>query len=147
MGWKHYQTVDHPKREPQVGSGLFGICLLILHFKFQFCKSIKSSTIHIFLNLTYPLRKISLSKNAQKFTQNRLTVVNKMSIRDLALFGTWPRYWQNGRVLRRQNSLQVYPRLNNHLRIIRLRLSEHWYILTETKSRWIFANVHWAWGE
>ena len=24
MGWKHYQTVDHPKREPQVGSGLFG---------------------------------------------------------------------------------------------------------------------------
>ena len=25
MGWKHYQTVDHPKREPKVGSGLFGI--------------------------------------------------------------------------------------------------------------------------
>ena len=21
MGWKHYQTVDHPKRKPQVGSG------------------------------------------------------------------------------------------------------------------------------
>ena len=24
MGWKHYQTVDLPKREPQVGRGLFG---------------------------------------------------------------------------------------------------------------------------
>ena len=24
MGWIHYQTVDHPKREPQVGRGLFG---------------------------------------------------------------------------------------------------------------------------
>ena len=71
MGWKHYQTVDHPKRaEPQVGSGLFGIRLLILHFKFQFTKSIKSSTFHISLNLTYPLRKISLSKNAQKSPKN-----------------------------------------------------------------------------
>ena len=60
MGWKHYQTVDHPKREPQDGSGLFGIPLVILHFKFQFSKSIKSSTFHIFLNLTHPLRKQSL---------------------------------------------------------------------------------------
>ena len=49
MGWKHYQTVDQPKREPQVGSGLFGIRLLILHYKFQFSKSIKSSTFHISL--------------------------------------------------------------------------------------------------
>ena len=84
MGWKHYQTVDHPKRaEPQVGSGLFGIRLLILHFKFQFTKSIKSSTFHIFLNLTYPLRKnISFPKSpkiTRKFTQNRLTVVNEIS--------------------------------------------------------------------
>ena len=70
MGWKHYQTVDHPKREPQVGSGLFGIRLLILHFKFQFTKSIKSSTFHISLDLTYPLRKKSLSKNAQKSPKN-----------------------------------------------------------------------------
>ena len=84
MGWKHYQTVDHPKREPQVGSGLFGIRLLILHFKFQFTKFIKSSTFHISFNLTYPLRKnISFQKCpkiTQKFTQNRLTVVNVMSI-------------------------------------------------------------------
>ena len=71
MGWKHYQTVDHPKREPQVGSGLFGIRLLISHFKFQFSKSVKSSTFHVFLNLTYRLRnKISLSKSAQKSPKN-----------------------------------------------------------------------------
>ena len=84
MGWKHYQTIDHPKREPQVGSGLFGIRLLILHFQFQFSKSIKSSTFHIFLNLTYALRKkISFQKCpkiSQKFTQNRLIVVNEISI-------------------------------------------------------------------
>ena len=83
MGWKHYQTVDHPKRESQVGSGLFGIRLLILHFKFQFTKSIKSSTFQISLNLTYPLRKnISFQKCpkiTQKFTQNCPTVVNVMS--------------------------------------------------------------------
>ena len=52
MGWKHYETVDPHKREPQVGTGLFGVHLLIIHFKFQFSKSIKSSTFHIFLNLT-----------------------------------------------------------------------------------------------
>ena len=77
MGWKHHQTVDHPKREPQVGSGLFGIRLVILHFKFQFTKSIKSSTFHISFNLNYPLRKCP--KITQTFTQNRLTVVNVMS--------------------------------------------------------------------
>ena len=57
MGWKHYQTVDLPKREPQVGRGTVWYRLLILHVKFQFSKSIKSPTFHIFLNLTYPLRK------------------------------------------------------------------------------------------
>ena len=61
MGWTHYQTVAPHKKKTQVGSGLFGICLLILHFKFQFSKPIKSSTFHLFLNLTYPLEKISLS--------------------------------------------------------------------------------------
>ena len=84
MGWKHYQTVDLPKREPQVGRGLFRVRLLILHFKFQFSKSLKSATFHIFLNLTYPLRKnISFQKGpkiTQKFTQNCLREVNEMSI-------------------------------------------------------------------
>ena len=84
IGWKHYQTVAPRKREPQVARGLFGIRLLILHFKFQFSKSIKSSTFHIFLNLTYPLRKNMISfpkcpKITQKFTQNRQTVVNGIS--------------------------------------------------------------------
>ena len=66
MGWKHFQTVDPRKREPQVG-----IRLLILHFKFQFSKSIKSSTFHVFLNLTYPLKKkISLSQNSKKSPKN-----------------------------------------------------------------------------
>ena len=57
--------------------------LLILHFKFQFSKTIKSSTFHIFLNLTYPLRKnISFPKHpkiTQKFTQNRQIAVNEIS--------------------------------------------------------------------
>ena len=81
---KHYQTVDHHKWEPQVGRGLFGIHLLILHFKFQFSKSIKSSIFHIFLNLTYSLRK-NLSfpkcpKITHKFTENHPTVVMVISI-------------------------------------------------------------------
>ena len=59
MGWKHYKTVDPRKREPQVARGLFGFRLLTLHFKFQFSKSIKSSTFHIFLNLTYPLKGLN----------------------------------------------------------------------------------------
>ena len=80
MGWEHYHTVDPLEKEPQ---GLFGVRLLILHFKFQFSKSMKSSTFHIFLNLTYPLRKsISFTKCpkfTQKFTQNRKTLVDVLS--------------------------------------------------------------------
>ena len=68
MGWKHYQVVDPLKRELQVGRGLFGIRLLIFHFKIQFSKS---SAFHVFLSLTYPLRKMSLSQNAQKFTHKK----------------------------------------------------------------------------
>ena len=79
MGWKRYQTVDPPppppfKREPQVGRGLFSVHLLILHLKFKFSKFIKTSTLHIFLNLTYPLRKnicfLICPKITQKFTHN-----------------------------------------------------------------------------
>ena len=65
---------------PRLVGDCFGVRLLILHFKFQFSKSImKSSTFHTFLNLTYPLRRnISFpkcSKITQKFTQNRKTLV------------------------------------------------------------------------
>ena len=70
MGWKHYQTVDPLKKEPQVGRGLFGVRLLILLFNFQFSKSIKSSTFHSFLNLIYPLRKnISFTKRPKIYTK------------------------------------------------------------------------------
>ena len=71
MRWKHYQTVDHPKWEPQVGRRLLGIRLLIPHFNIQFSKSIKSSTFHISFDLNYPLRKKNLfSQNAQKSPKN-----------------------------------------------------------------------------
>ena len=68
MNWKHYQTVDTPKREPQVGRVRFGVHLLILHFKFQFSKSTQFSTFHIFLNLTYPLRKNTSFPKCPKIT-------------------------------------------------------------------------------
>ena len=70
MDWKHYQTVDPLQKEPQVGRGLFGIRLLILHYKFQFSKSIKSSIFLIFLNLTYSLRKNISFQNVQKSPKN-----------------------------------------------------------------------------
>ena len=89
MDWKHYQTVDPLQKEPQLGRGLFGIRVLILHLKFQFSKSVKSSTFHIFLNLTYPLRKnLSFPKHlkiTQKFTQNCQIADNVLSI------GIWRR--------------------------------------------------------
>ena len=47
------ETVDHPKWEPQLsGRELFGIRLLILHYKFQFSKFIKSSIFRIFFPKT-----------------------------------------------------------------------------------------------
>ena len=70
MDWKHYQTVDPLQKEPQVGRGLFGIRLLILHFKLQFSKSIKCSTFHILLNLTYLLSKNFSFPKCPKITQN-----------------------------------------------------------------------------
>ena len=70
MRWEHYHTVDPLEKEPQVHRGLFGVRLLILHFKFQFSKPTLSLTFHLFLNLTYPLRKKSHSKNVQKAPKN-----------------------------------------------------------------------------
>ena len=66
-----------PKREPQVGRGLFGVHLLIPHFKFQLSKSIKSSTFHIFLysNVFFERKYLFL----KMFTQNCQTVVNAIS--------------------------------------------------------------------
>ena len=65
----------------------------------------KSSTFHILLNLTYPLRKkISLNPKILKNHPNIFTKPqNRDKQRDLA------RYWQKGHVNQRQNSLHVYP--------------------------------------
>ena len=62
--WQHHRFGRSICRQKESGSscwqipiacGLFGIRLLILHFKFQFTKSIKSSTFHISLSLTRSL--------------------------------------------------------------------------------------------
>ena len=109
MGWEYYQTVDPLEKEPRVRRGLFGVRLLILHFKFQFFKSIKSSNFLIFLNLTYSSRKnISFTKYPkilQKFTQNRKTLVNVPS------GGVW-HCLNKGYVERRANSLRMKSPLN-----------------------------------
>ena len=78
MGWEHCQIADHPKRELKVGRGLFGVHLLILQFNFQFSKSIKSSSFHIFLNLIHiPFPK--RSKITKKFTKRLQTLVNEIN--------------------------------------------------------------------
>ena len=63
--------------EPQVGRGLFSIRLLILHIKFQFSKSIKSSTFHTILWEKYLFPK--MAKNHPKIYTNRQPVVNELS--------------------------------------------------------------------
>ena len=92
MGWEHYHSVDPLEEEPQVRRGLFGVRLLILHFKFQFSKSIKSSTFHIFLNLTYPFRKNliqKMSKYHPKIYTKLQDIAGKCSKwRDLVLLET-----------------------------------------------------------
>ena len=111
MGWKYFQTVDPPKESTSLVGGLFSIRLLILHFKFQFSKPIKSSTFHIFLNL-------SLSQNAQKspkiYTKPQNIVLCSKE-RDLALLETCMRYWHKGHVEQRHNSLLVKSRLKGEL--------------------------------
>ena len=113
MGWKHYQTVDHRKREPQVGSRLFGIRLLLLHFKFSIFQIHQIFNISYFpqFNLSFE-KKISLSQNHPKIYAKPPNSAYGYKHRDLALLETRARYWQKGHVTRRQNSLHVYTRLN-----------------------------------
>ena len=96
MGWKHYQTVDHPNWEPQVGRGLFGIRLLILHFKFQFSKSIKSSTFHYFsqFNLSFEKKYLfpKMPKNHPKIYTKPPNRGEWDEQKDLVSLETWPRY-------------------------------------------------------
>ena len=57
MGWKHYQTValpPPPKKEKRE----------------NFPNSSNLQHLNIFLNLTYPFRKKSLSQNIQKSPKN-----------------------------------------------------------------------------
>ena len=57
MGWKRYQTVDHPKREPQVGSVPFGIRL------FNSSLQIPIFQIHQIFNISYfPQFNLSFEK-------------------------------------------------------------------------------------
>ena len=84
MGWEYYQTIDPLKREPQVGRGLFGVHLLIFHFKFQVSKSIKSSTFH----LTNPLRK---NISFQKCPKNHPKIYTKQQTLVIVLIG---RIWR-----------------------------------------------------
>ena len=91
MGWEHYHTVDPLEKEPQDRRGLFGVRLLILRFKFQFSKTIKSSTFHMFLNLTYPLRKNviqKMSKNHPKSYTKPQDIGECSKWRDLVLLET-----------------------------------------------------------
>ena len=104
------------KRAPGWQGTVWCPSTIILHFKFQFSKSMKSSTFHIFLNLTYPLGKKYLfpkmPKNHPKIYTKPPNSGYGFEHRDLALLETWPRYRQKSRVKRRQNSFHVYPRLN-----------------------------------
>ena len=93
MGWKHYRTVDPPPPPPnKKGSPrLVGDCLVSFYqfftsnFNFPIHQIFR--IFHIFLNLTYPLRKnISFPKCpeiTQKFSQNRQTVIMVISIQIL----------------------------------------------------------------
>ena len=68
--------------------------------------------MHIFLNLTYHLRKKNSFPKWPKIAQKIYTKPPNSGYgnkhRDLALLETWAWYWQKGRVKRRQNSLHVY---------------------------------------
>ena len=80
MGWKHFQTVNPRKREPQVGERLFGFRLLIPILSFQIHRTFNISYFPQF-NLSFEKKYIfpKMPKNHLKITQNRQTVVNEIS--------------------------------------------------------------------
>ena len=66
MGWKPTtRELTTPKESPKLVADCLVSVRLILHFKLQFSRSIKSSTF----NLSFE-KKIFLSKNAQKSPKN-----------------------------------------------------------------------------
>ena len=74
MGWKHHQTVDPQKERPRLVGGLFGIRLLILHYKFQIFQ------IHQIFNISYlPQFNLSFEKKNlfPKIPQNHPKIYTK----------------------------------------------------------------------
>ena len=57
MGWTHYQTVDHPKRQPQVDSGLFWYPPINSSFQFSIFQ-----THQIFDISSFPQFNLSFKK-------------------------------------------------------------------------------------
>ena len=81
---------SHFKREPQAGRELFGVYLLILHFKsVQFSKSIKSSTFQYFSQFNLSFQKtIYLSQNAQKSPKNLRETAKQCMVNEISK-GIW----------------------------------------------------------
>ena len=101
-------------------------------------------------NISYfPQFNLSFAKNSlfPKTPKNHPKIYTKLpnsgqcnKHRDLASLETWPRYWQKGRVKRRENSLHVYPRLKLMISVkISLKLHNHGLSL---KARVIWKNLH-----
>ena len=116
MRWKHYQTVDHPKWELQVGRGLFFYPSTNSSLQTSIFQIHQIFIISYFLqfNLFFKKKKYifpKLSKNHPKICTKLPNGGYGNKQRDLASLKTWPRYWQKGRVKWRQNSLHRYPRL------------------------------------
>ena len=119
MGWKHYQTVDHPKmRAP----GLKGT---VWYPSTNSSLQISIFQIHQIFNISYfPQFNLSFEKKClfPKMTKNHPKIYTKppngcygYKHRGLEQVETRQRYWQKGRVKRRQNSLHVYPGLMRRL--------------------------------
>ena len=108
MGWEHCTTRQlTPKREPQVGRGLFGVHLHCTNSSLQLSifKIYQIFNISYFLNLTHLLRKNLFLPKCPKITQK--FTPNCKTWRELALLETWTRCWQKGHVKGCQNRLRV----------------------------------------
>ena len=121
--WARHCQKDRVKRRQTaftcIPATIFKAAILfsvIPHFKFQFSKSIKSSTFYIFLILTCPLRKKKslfpkMPRNHPKIYTKPPNSDYDYKHGDLALLDTWARYWQKGRVKRRPAAFTpMYPR-------------------------------------
>ena len=60
----------------------------------------------------------------------------------LALITTFQKNYHNYQLVRTPNEMA-----SRYLTISRRRRREYRRIVTETKSRWLFANIHVAWGD